>query len=568
MSGSLAIESGALLDGLTDAVVIADLEGVIRYVNPAASALLGAARDTIVGGSLSGIVPERLRDRHAAAFTSYRNTGEGQLIGGRPVRLPVLRADGTEAEIELSLSAHRTAAGEEIVLGTLRNLDERLALERQRAVSRYLATSRDVMTRLAVGASAATLEEAAPVLLETLGEGLRWDGGAVWELRQDARLHPIAMWSPDGDGTGAAMTLGWTFGVGEGLPGSVVADADAMWLEAVAASEVFVRQDEAAQAGIRSCFAFPVLVAGDVVGVIEMYSREVQPPEPELLAILQSAGLEIGRFLERALGRRHLMEMAETLQASLLPPHTPDVPGLDIAVRYRAAGGEGQIGGDFFDVFPLPDGEWAVLIGDVSGRGPRAAALTALARYTLRAAAIGSPGPSSVLAVLNDVVRRELDGSADGAERFLTVAYLTISPNEDGFDVTIACGGHPSPLARRSDGTVDVIPCEGDLIGAFDVHESVNRTTHLGPEDVVVLVTDGVLEARNGSDQFGEDRLQAVLASCSGTTASDYADAIEAAVLSYLDGHTQDDLAIVVLRLPAVGAPAAHFDVRAADIAS
>ncbi|MCA1847323.1 MAG: SpoIIE family protein phosphatase, partial [Actinobacteria bacterium] len=337
-------------------------------------------------------------------------------------------------------------------------------------------------------------------------------------------LTPIARWPADSDSVAGTMSDGLILRSGEGLPGRVVATGSADWIETVSTDAIFTRRDRAERAGVRSCFGFPISVSGEVLGVVEMYSRARQVPEPELLAVLDTAGREIGRYLERTQTRRHLVELAEALQASLLPPQSPTVPGLDVAVRYRAAGGEGQIGGDFFDVFPLPDGEWVVLIGDVSGRGPRAAALTALARYTLRAAAMGAVSPSAVLAVLNDVVRRELETSYQGDERFVTVAYLMLSPSANGFDVVAACGGHPQPLARRADGSVEAVPCEGDLIGAFDVHESRDQTTQLYADDLLILVTDGVIEARGEGGEFGEDRLREVIAKA-GPTAADVADA-------------------------------------------
>jgi phosphoserine phosphatase RsbU/P len=390
--------------------------------------------------------------------------------------------------------------------------------------------------------------------------GLRWDGGAVWK-KDRGGLAPIARWPDTAGSVALTMTDGMMLGLGEGLPGHVAASGAAAWIETVSTETIFIRQERAESAGVRSCFAFPVQVGGDVLGVVEMYSRARQAPEPELLAVLETAGREIGRYLERTEARRHLVELAEALQASLLPPHSPTVPGLDVAVRYRAAGGEGQIGGDFFDVFPLPDGEWAILIGDVSGRGPRAAALTALARYTLRAAAMGATSPSVVLAVLNDVVRRELETAYHGDERFVTVAYLTLSPSATGFTIVAACGGHPQPLARRADGSIESVPCQGDLIGAFDVHESRDRSIELGGDDLLVLVTDGVIEARGEHGEFGEDRLRQVIAAA-GSTAAEVADAIEAAVLAHLGGHPQDDLAIVVLRLPATAGFATSIEMR------
>lgn len=566
LGAELGFDARRLLDGLGDAVVVADSSGTIVYVNERTAELLRSPALDLVGSSLLVLVPERLRGAHAAGFRRYAAGGAARLVGGPPVRLPALRADGTEVEIDLLLRSHRADDGSEVFVATLRDIAERIELERQRDIARYLATSHQVTTRLALGAEAASLEEAAPILLEALAEGLGWDGGSVWAERGGV-LEPVARWSSGSDELAAVMTAGSSFRPGEGLPGSVYVRGEAMWIETVSDSEVFVRRQPARSAGVTSCFAFPVYVGGSVEGVVEMYSRSRQPPEPELLAVLQSAGLEIGRYLERAQARRHLVEMAEALQASLLPPRPPTVPGLDLAVRYRAAGGGGMVGGDFFDIFPMPDGEWVIVIGDVSGRGPRAAALTALARYTLRAAAVGAPSPSAALRVLNDVVRRELESAYEGDERFLTAAYLTVSPSIGGLAVRIACGGHPVPLARRVSGEVDVIRCEGELIGAFDAHEALDEAVELRPGEVLVLVTDGVLEARNGGEEFGEERLRAVVASAGDGPAAQLADAIEEAVLGHVGGLTpDDDVAIVVVRLPpAVPSPTASIDVTVGE---
>ena len=202
---------------------------------------------------------------------------------------------------------------------------------------------------------------------------------------------------------------------GMGLPGRVLATGEPAWIEDVVADPNFPRSGTARRFGIRTGVAFPIVADGDVVAVAELFSRAVRLVDVDLLAALASAGGEIGRFIERAkargrdaLARAHLVEMAKALQASLLPPHPPSIPGIEVAARYRAAAGEGEVGGDFFDVFPLGDTTWALAVGDVSGRGPRAAALTALARYTIRAAGIRSTTPADVLRVLNEVVRREV----------------------------------------------------------------------------------------------------------------------------------------------------------------
>jgi serine phosphatase RsbU (regulator of sigma subunit) len=172
-----------------------------------------------------------------------------------------------------------------------------------------------------------------------------------------------------------------------------------------------------------------------------------------------------------------------------------------------------------------------------------------------------------VLQVLNDVVRRELDASYQGDERFLTVAYLVVKPGTGGYEVKIACGGHPYPVARRADGTVEEVPCEGDLIGAFEVHEATDRVVELSVDDALVLVTDGVLEARHKGVELGEEGLRQLIAASTAADASGLADEIEQAVLAYLGGNPKDDLAIVVLRMPeVVEVHSSSIDLRVADL--
>ena len=564
ITDALGVPARDLLGGLADAVIAADVSGTIVFANDAAAELLRAPAGDLIGLPLGTIVPERLRPQHHAGFARYIDTREPRVIGSRPVRLPALCRDGSEIEVELAISAHTNEQDQLVFVATLRDLSDRVELERQRDVARYLAASREVASRLTFGGDVRSFDEAAPLLLEVLGEQLGWDGGAAWAEKRDG-LAPISVWSARTEELALEMTAGITFGPGEGLPGQVFASGEPMWIETVSESAMFIRRDRAVKVGVRSAFAFPVPVNGEATGVVEMYSLSPQPPAPELLAILQSAGQEIGRFLERAQSRRHLIEMAEALQASLLPPQPPAIPGLDIAVRYRAAAGEGQVGGDFYDVFPLPDGEWVVLIGDVSGRGPRAAALTALARYTLRAASVGAASPSAALRVLNDVVRREVESTIEGDDRFLTAAFLTIRPSAQGFRLEIACGGHPYPLARRLSGEVSEVPCQGELIGVFETHESRDEVVELGRGDLIVLVTDGVLEARRGAEQFGDDKLRSVIARSGAGTAAELADAIEAEVAQFATAGAADDLAIVVVRLPESPGTDTSLDVRAID---
>jgi PAS domain S-box-containing protein len=554
-----AVDSQQLLDGLADAVIVADERNRIVYVNASGHRLLGWPSGELHGRPLVTIIPERLRARHVAGFERYVTTREGRLIGAGAVEVPALRADGRELEVELTLTAHGMSDGRQVFVASLRDLSDRLALEHERAVSRYLLTVREITNRLALAGEAPTLEGVSDLILEAIGQSLGWEVGGLWKVVGD-ELVPFAHWAAPGlEAVAEAMVD--DFGRlrrGEGLPGRVLAQNEPAWIEDVERDHNFPRRQLAAREGLVSAFAFPIVVHGAVVAVVEFASLTRRGADPALLAAMATSGSEIGRLLERAAARRQaassredLIALAEALQASLLPPKPPIIPGVELATRYRAAGGEGQIGGDFFDVFPLADGGWAVAVGDVSGRGPRAAALTALARYTIRAAAVGSTRGSDVLRVLNDVVCRELEGSDDLGERFLTVAYVVLKPSPEGLAVQLACGGHPAPLVLRDDGGVEEPPCEGELVGAFEALEVVDVELALTPGDAMVLFTDGAIEGRGPDGPFGEERFRDVVRRCRGLAAQNVAETLERAVLDYVGGTGQDDMAIVVIRLPA-----------------
>ena len=554
-----AVDSQELLEGLADAVVVADERNRIIYLNASAEQLLGWTRQQLFAQPLVTIIPEHLRPVHLEGFARYLATHESRLIGTQPVRVPALRRDGEEVEVELNLAAYALANGQEVFVASLRDMSDRLALERERAVSRYLLVMREITNRLSSAADTATIEDAASVVLATVGELLEWDVGGVWAVEGD-QLRPVRSWAAPGFEAAAEEMERESrrFRRGEGLPGRVLERAEPMWIEDLRTDRNFPRRSVAQRFGLQSCFAFPIVAQREVVAVVEFCSARVRPAQPELLSTMTSAGTEIGRLLEReearreaAQSREHLIGLAQALQASLLPPRPPVIPGLEVGARYRAAAGEGQVGGDFFDVFPLADGGWAIAVGDVCGRGPRAAALTALARYTVRAAAVGATRGSDVLRVLNDVVLRELEATDELGERFLTVAYLVVKPSPDGLAVHLACGGHPSPLLLRHDGPVEEATCRGELVGVFEAWEAEDVDVSLSPGDAIVLYTDGAIEGRGPEGPFGEERLREVLAGGAGLTAEQLADHLERAVLDYLGSAGQDDLAIVVLRLPA-----------------
>ena len=236
--------------------------------------------------------------------------------------------------------------------------------------------------------------------------------------------------------------------------------------------------------------------------------------------------------------------VARTLQQSLLPPRLPDVPGVELAARYHPSGGGTDVGGDFYDVFRLEDGWWGVAIGDVCGKGPTAAAVTAFARYTLRAVAMQVASPASALARLNDAMLREAPA---GTGLFVTVAHARLRSTSHGVAVTVACGGHPLPLLRRRDGTVETVGVLGTLIGVLPEASVHDHASALEPGDALVFVTDGVLEARRYAVD-GPQRLAALLQGTTGMSADEIAGLVERTALDEQDGPASDDIAVLVVQ--------------------
>lgn len=241
---------------------------------------------------------------------------------------------------------------------------------------------------------------------------------------------------------------------------------------------------------------------------------------------------------------RHI---ARTLQAGLLPATLPEPAGLELAARYRAQGEGLEVGGDFYDVFPDGDG-WLMVIGDVCGKGPEAAAVTAEARWTIRALAGAAAGPGPLLEEVNRaLVGRRRDFT------FLSAAVVRVSAVPGGARVVCARAGHPHPLVLRGDGAVEEVRAPGGLLGVFDGLRFAERALELADGDALVLYTDGVSEARRGGDELGDDGIRERLRAVAGTGAADIARHLEQAAVRFSGGAPRDDLAIVVVRAAVEG---------------
>jgi serine phosphatase RsbU (regulator of sigma subunit) len=207
--------------------------------------------------------------------------------------------------------------------------------------------------------------------------------------------------------------------------------------------------------------------------------------------------------LENARRYERQRRMAISLQQGLLLTELPDVPNTEVAAVYDPASGEADIGGDFYDVFDLPDGRFAVVVGDVSGKGAEAAARTAMAKYMLRAFSTRNPAPSSVLFHLNNALAHDLE-----EERFATLVYGVLDPNRGR--ITVGIAGHPPPLIYRHDASeIETIELQGSILGAFEEEQFQQESYELGPKDLLLVFTDGLIEARSDSGEFyGRRRIE------------------------------------------------------------
>jgi serine phosphatase RsbU (regulator of sigma subunit)/anti-sigma regulatory factor (Ser/Thr protein kinase) len=240
-------------------------------------------------------------------------------------------------------------------------------------------------------------------------------------------------------------------------------------------------------------------------------------------------------------------QATNALQRSLLPPELPDIPGVELAAGYEAAGEGNEVGGDFYDVFEATPGRWRFAIGDVCGKGPEAAAVTGLTRHALRILAREGHDVPTVLERLNALIVDE--GSR---ARFITLIHGELIPapgSGQAATVSLVCAGHPRPLVLREAGGVEAVAESQPLLGVLDGVTFEENTCELFPGDVLLCVTDGVTERRSGDRLLDDDDgLRALLGECPGQNAGSVVARIQRAVSEFGAGPPTDDLALLVLR--------------------
>ncbi len=541
-----------------------DHELRLRHANAALSLMAHANGSDPTGSTppaLLGAMGEELERLLAGVLATETP------IVARSVRGRTPFSDGEEVEwVGAYYPVFRDDGGLLGVAGLLReSTSQRPAAELQRALNEALRARTEAETARArtafiaeAGARMATSMDATQALRRlaraAVPEAADWC--TISMVDRDGHLEPVAVAHRDerqesalramvarrpihiDDPAGPARALR----TGEPLLDEVVDDAD---LRAIAHDERHLEQMR--KLGVTSSLVVPLRSPQRPIGTITLaYSGSGRRYGAEDVTMAEALAAWAGLHVENARLYTERSLIATTLQEGLLPAELPDVPGVDLAVRYRPAGEENQVGGDFYDVFPTRAGRWAAVIGDVSGKGASAAALTALARHTLFAGALNGGDVVANLRLLNDAIL--VRGRGGAGAHFCTVVMAELWRRADGrLAVRMANGGHPAPFVVRAGGAVEETAAGGTLIGAVEHPELPAQDLTLSPGDLLVAFTDGATELRGPDPATGERALRAALAAHAGQSPAAMATAIERAIVTAAGGELSDDLALLVL---------------------
>lgn len=294
--------------------------------------------------------------------------------------------------------------------------------------------------------------------------------------------------------------------------------------------------------GMRSVMIVPMRAGEQTLGAITLVNADSgRRFSDDDFAFAQDLAVRAATAVQNARLYEAQARVAHTLQSSLLPERLPDLPGWGGAASYQAGEQGADVGGDFFDIVPADGGRHLVFLGDVTGKGIAAAALTSLVRHSVRTAARFDPSPAAVLRLVNDILVEQ--------PRLAPVTLVCVLI--DGARMTVAAAGHPPPLLRRAGKVVELGPA-GILLGAIGGQTFREETVELRPGDTVLLYTDGVTDTPGADERFGPERLSEILTSAPDEPAG-ILERIDTALREYQAGSSIDDRAMLVLRFDGNG---------------
>lgn len=479
-----------------------------------------------------------------------------------------IRKDDSEVWINLTVSLVREIAGEpKYFIALIEDISERKRAEEERdllLVREQLARAEAVQARrrldlLARSGSVlsasldyeATLEAITRLVVPDLA-----DWCLVDILEEDGYIHQLASTHAEEEKEFLLRDLKEHRRFGEDDAGStaeVLRTGKSVLVSEIEPSLLSEGTDEdhlkiLRELGVCSVISVPLLARAKTLGAITLISSNPgRRYDEEDLALAENLAYRCALAVDNARLHRERTSIARAFQRSLLPPHLPEIPGVEVGAEYLPLGEETEVGGDFYDLIDTSYDGWVCTIGDVRGKGPEAAAVTALARYTMRAVVLHRDKPSEILGVLNEAMLRQLP-----SDRFCTVACARLEPQDGspGVGVALARAGHPPPLLLHGDGKIEEIGCPGRALGVFSDAELTDVRLRLLAGDSLVLYTDGITEARAPDGSFfGEERLRSLLRSCVGLGAPAVAEKLKNVVLEFQEGYSHDDLAILVLQV-------------------
>lgn len=288
--------------------------------------------------------------------------------------------------------------------------------------------------------------------------------------------------------------------------------------------------------------AVPLTVRDRRLGVLAVGRPEGRRHDGEELAMIVDLAHRAGLAIDNARLHAERRRVADTLQQALLPPALPNVDGMRFAAEYIPAIGAAEVGGDFYDVLPLPDDRLMMVIGDVAGKGVAAATVTGLVRNVIRILAREGRSVPEILCRINETLLER------GGGRFATLAVAVVRPDGPGLDVRLCLAGHDRPVLVRTDGGTEAIGECGTALGLLNTIRTREVSASVAPGDTLVFFTDGVTERRRGADFFGIDRVHAALAPLAGHDADIVVARLRAATLGFSAEPPRDDIAILALR--------------------
>ncbi|QLQ38839.1 SpoIIE family protein phosphatase [Micromonospora robiginosa] len=290
-------------------------------------------------------------------------------------------------------------------------------------------------------------------------------------------------------------------------------------------------------------FAVPLIARGQRLGTLAVGRHQRHRHDPDEVAVLEDVARRAALAIENARIHAERRRVAQTLQQSLLPPVLPVVEGIGLAAEYVPTGDDAEVGGDFYDVVPLTDGRWLVVVGDVSGKGVQAAAVTGLVRDVIRVlVGDGKPLPE-VLGRLNETLVER------GGGRYCTLALAAVGPGDgDQLDVALHLAGHDRPVLLHGGGGATFVGTGGTALGLLDTITTPTAELALKPGDALIFYTDGVTERRRGRELFGTERLRESAAPLAGYSADVVAARLRAATIAFSAEPPRDDIAVLVLR--------------------